>query len=98
MDPGAFQTYLPTLVRYVLVALGLGSIMYIAYRVQIMLGVKREAATGRALVLPWVIGFLIFNVFAIGASLYLSFTNYNLVQAPQWVGLTNFQNLFQINV
>ena len=37
--------------------------------------------------LPWVIGFLIFNVFTIGASFYLSFTDYNLVQAPKWVGL-----------
>ena len=98
MDPGALQTYLPTLVRYLLVAVGLGIVMYGFYRVQVRLGVKREAATGRALVLPWVIGFLIFNVFAIGASLYLSFTDYNLVQPPTWVGLANYQDLFNVNV
>ena len=56
-------------------------------RCSFALGVKREAATGRALVMPWVIGFLIFNVFTIGASLYLSFTEYNLFKAPEWVGL-----------
>src|SRR5690348_7157320 len=98
MDPGALQTYFPTLGRYILVAVGLGVLMVIVYRVQILAGVKREAATGRALVMPWVIGFLIFNVFAIGASLYLSFTDYNLVQAPKWVGLANYQALFNVNV
>lgn len=98
MDPGALQTYLPTLVRYVLVAVGLGVLMYIVYHVQLLLGVKREAATGRTLVMPWVIGFLIFNVFAIGASLYLSFTEYNLVQAPEWIGLENYKELFDISL
>jgi|FLYN01.1.fsa_nt_gi multiple sugar transport system permease protein len=98
MDPGALQTYIPTLVRYVGVALGLGVIMSVVYRVQIALGVKREAATGRALVIPWVIGFLIFQVFTIGSSLYLSFTDYNLVSQPEWVGLTNYQDLFSLDV
>ena len=65
---------------------------------QLRLGVKREAATGRALVLPWVIGFLIFNVFAIGASLYLSFTDYNLVQRAQMGRLDNYDDLFNVNV
>ncbi len=98
MDPGALQTYLPTLARYILVAIGLGILMVIAYRVQIRLGVKHEAATGRTLVMPWVIGFLIFNVFGIGASLYLSFTEYNLVQTPKWVGIDNYRDLFSVNV
>ncbi|MFN8447360.1 MAG: sugar ABC transporter permease [Anaerolineae bacterium] len=98
MDPGALQTYLPTLIRYILVAIGLGVIMFVVYRVQLRLGVKREAATGRTLVVPWVIGFLVFNVFAIGASLYLSFTDYNLVQTPQWIGLDNYRDLFTLNI
>ena len=97
MDPGALQTYLPTLVRYVLVAVGLIALMYGAYKLQIALGAKQEAATGRALVLPWVMGFLVFNVFTIGASLYLSFTDYNLVQAPEWVGMENYQDLFNVS-
>lgn len=97
-DPGALNTYLPTLIRYVLVMVGIGVIMVVAYRVQLALGVKREAATGRTLILPWVIGFLIFNVFTIGASLYLSFTDYNLFRAPQWVGLENYQEIFDLSV
>src|SRR5215212_7218350 len=97
MDPGALQTYLPTLVRYVLVMIGLGVIMVVVYRVQIRLGVSREAATGRTLVVPWVLGFLVFSVFAIGASLYLSFTDYNLIKAPEWVGLDNYRELFSLD-
>lgn len=96
MDPGALQSYWPTLVRYALVAVAVGLVMYLVYRVQLAFGVNREAATGRALVMPWVIGFLIFNVFAIGASLYLSFTDYNLFKAPEWVGTQNYQELFSL--
>ncbi|MBI5666541.1 MAG: sugar ABC transporter permease [Chloroflexi bacterium] len=48
--------------------------------------------------MPWVIGFLIFNVFAIGASLYLSFTEYNLFKAPEWVGTQNYQELFSLHL
>jgi multiple sugar transport system permease protein len=39
--------------------------------------------------LPWFIGML-FTVIPFGASLYLSFTDYNLLNAPRWVGLDNF--------
>lgn len=98
MDPGAFNTYLPTLGRYILVAVAIGVVMYVVYRVQLLLGIKREAATGRALVMPWVIGFLIFNVFTFGASLYLSFTEYNLFRAPEWVGLDNYREIFNLSL
>ena len=96
MDIGVLQTYLPTLGRYILVALLLGVVMFAVYRVQLMFGVNREAATGRALVTPWVVGFLIFTVFTIGASLYLSFTEYNLFKAPEWVGTKNYEELFDV--
>jgi len=95
--PSALNDYLPTLIRYILVAIGIGVAMFLVYRVQIAVGVKREAATGRALVTPWVIGFLVFNVFAIGASFYLSFTEYNLFRAPEWVGLQNYQEIFDLS-
>lgn len=97
-DPGALNTYIPTLVRYLLVLIGTGVIMVVVYRVQLVFGVKREAATGRALVTPWVIGFLVFTVFTIGSSFYLSFTEYNLFRAPEWVGLENYQELFDVSV
>ncbi|MHB8627530.1 MAG: carbohydrate ABC transporter permease [Aggregatilineales bacterium] len=98
MDPGALNTYVPTLIRYGLVAVGVVVFMWIVYRIQIALGVKREAAAGRALVSPWVVFFLVFEVFPIGSSLYLSFTQYNLFKAPQWIGLDNYKSLFDLQI
>ncbi len=98
MDLSVLNTYLPTLIRYVLVAAGLAAVMYAVYRIQLRLGVRHEAAAGRALVTPWVIGFLVFNVFTIGASLYLSFTEYNLFRAPEWIGTENYQELFDLSL
>jgi multiple sugar transport system permease protein len=43
---------------------------------------------------PWVIGFLAFFVYPFFATLYYSFTNFNGVGAPKWVGLANYSQLF----
>jgi len=94
MDAGVIGTYGPTLLRYIGVALGLVVLMIIIYRVQIAFGINHEAAAGRSLVAPWVIGFLVFQLFPIGTSLYLSFTKYNLFKAPEWTGTSNFNDLF----
>jgi multiple sugar transport system permease protein len=97
MDLSVLNTYIPTLIRYILVMIAIGGVMLVVYRIQRRLGVRTEAATGRTLVVPWLIGFLVFNVFTIGASLYLSFTEYNLFRAPEWVGLENYQQLFDLS-
>ncbi len=97
MNQVIIQTYLPTLARYVVVMVAVGLAMVAVYRLQRRFGVKHEAAAGRALVVPWVIGFLVFTVFTIGASFYLSFTEYNLFKAPQWVELQNYQELFELS-
>ena len=47
---------------------------------QACLGVKAEAATGIALIMPWVLGFLIFTLFPFVTSFYLSFTDYNILR------------------
>jgi multiple sugar transport system permease protein len=96
--PMVLGDYFGTLLRYIGVAIAIGVIMFAVYRIQLLFGVKREAATGRALVTPWVIGFLIFTVFTIGTSLYLSFTDYNLFKPPEWVGLRNYQDLLSLRV
>lgn len=54
---------------------------------------RREELTGYLFASPWIIGFLVFMAFPILASLYMSFTKYNLISAPQWVGLANYKNL-----
>ncbi|GAA0308006.1 multiple sugar transport system permease protein [Gracilibacillus halotolerans] len=43
---------------------------------------------------PFIIGFLAFTVIPIFASLYFSFTSYNLFTAPEWIGFDNFTKMF----
>jgi multiple sugar transport system permease protein len=43
---------------------------------------------------PWIIGFLCFQLYPIASSIYYSFTAYNIMQPPVYVGLANFQQLF----
>lgn len=78
-DPGALNTYSSTLLRYVAVAIGLGILMFGIYRLLRRAGIRNEPATGFTLVVPWIVGFLIFTVFPIGLSFYLSFTEYNIL-------------------
>ena len=40
------------------------------------------------------LGFLIFTAYPMIASLYLSFTKYNIITAPTWIGLENYQEAF----
>ncbi len=54
----------------------------------------REELTGWLFAAPWIIGFLLFTAGPMLYSLYTSFTTYNIIQAPKWIGLTNFTNLF----
>src|SRR4051794_27515739 len=43
---------------------------------------------------PWIIGFTWFQLYPIAASIRYSFTDYNMMQPPSWVGLSNYQRLF----
>src|SRR5215204_1894453 len=55
---------------------------------------RREELAGYAFVVPWIIGFLVFTIGPMLASLYFSFTKYDIVTPPQWVGLDNYQRAF----
>jgi multiple sugar transport system permease protein len=55
---------------------------------------KREALYGYLFISPWLIGFLIFTIGPMLASLYFSFTDYNIVNPPSWVGLANYAKIF----
>jgi multiple sugar transport system permease protein len=54
---------------------------------------RRRLATGLFFVSPWLIGFLAFKVYPIVASFYYGFTFYDIIRAPRWLGLRNFQDL-----
>lgn len=44
--------------------------------------------------LPWAIGMLVITAGPILASLVLSFTDYNFLGAPEWVGIDNYERMF----
>lgn len=44
--------------------------------------------------LPWLIGFFGLILGPMIASLYLSFTDYNLLNSPHWIGLENYEEMF----
>ncbi len=54
---------------------------------------RREAISGYLFIAPWLIGFVVFFVGPIIASFFLSFTSWNIVGAPQWIGLDNYTNI-----
>lgn len=55
---------------------------------------KREALMGYVFLSPWILGFLIFLAGPMLASIYLSLTNYKMIQPPQWIGLANYERMF----
>lgn len=42
---------------------------------------------------PWLLGFLLFALLPMGISLFVSFTNWDLIRAPSLVGLANYERL-----
>jgi len=52
-----------------------------------------EALTGYLFVAPWLFIFFTFSVFSLIYAIYLSFTRYNLLSAPQWAGLESYQRV-----
>ncbi len=55
---------------------------------------RKEARAGLFFVLPWLLSLLIFTAYPVLASVYFSFTDYNIIEAPKWIGLSNFQTMF----
>jgi multiple sugar transport system permease protein len=59
---------------------------------------RRAAWRRRGLVLafmsPWIIGFTIFFGYPLVMTAYYSFTHYDLLSSPRWIGLANYRYLF----
>ena len=49
---------------------------------------------GYLFVLPFVLGVLLFKLFPFVTSFALSFTQYDIIDPPQWIGLQNYRELF----
>jgi len=53
----------------------------------------RRDLIGLAFISPWLIGFLAFTAWPFLRSIQLSFTRYDILRPPKWVGLANYQSL-----
>ncbi len=61
-----------------------------AMNIQIRKGI-RENLSSYVFLVPWLLGFFVLTLYPMLYSLYLSFTEFNILQPPKWIGL---QNLF----
>src|SRR5882672_2557193 len=55
---------------------------------------RKQLMTGLLFIAPWSIGFCALTLYPAIASAYFSLTSYNVLGAPRWVGLANYQRLF----
>ncbi len=55
---------------------------------------RRDGLQGYLWISPWLIGVTLFTIGPMLASLFLSFTQYNIVANPRWIGAANYVNAF----
>ena len=56
--------------------------------------VIKDYATSYLFLVPWILGLLIFTLYPMIYSLYLSFTYFNILQPPRWIGFRNYFIMF----
>ncbi len=60
---------------------------------------RRAAWRRRGLVVllmsPWIVGFSVFFAYPLISNAYLSFTHYDLLSKPRWIGTSNYEFLFE---
>lgn len=54
----------------------------------------KDTLSSYVFLIPWLIGFFVLTLYPMGYSLYLSFTDFNILQPPKWVGLRNLKVMF----
>jgi multiple sugar transport system permease protein len=54
---------------------------------------KRNLRNGLAFCALWFVGFGVFTLYPVAASLYYSFCDYSVLQAPLWTGLDNYRRM-----
>ena len=55
---------------------------------------RNETILGWLMVSPWLIGFICFSALPMFASLIISFTEWDMLSKPEWVGFENYKTLF----
>ncbi len=56
---------------------------------------KQRRWTGWLWASPWLVGSGVFLLLPMAMSLYLSFTDYPLIESPLWAGLSNYRRMFE---
>jgi len=59
---------------------------------------KQENLIGYLFASPWLLGLIVLGAFPILASFYISFTNYDMISTPRFIGLANYRILFTNDV
>ena len=77
------------LTRFMAVLIGVGLVTLV-----VIAGRNRRYWEGYGFIGLWLVGFVVFTVGPVLASLYLSFCRYDLFAPPRWVGLGNLAELF----
>jgi multiple sugar transport system permease protein len=54
---------------------------------------RRNLAVGLLFISPWIVGFLAFLVYPFEETIRLSFTKYNGIRSPEFIGLDNYRTL-----
>ena len=54
---------------------------------------SEETVAGWITVSPWIVGFIVFTATPLVASMYFSFTRYDVLSPPEWIGLENYERL-----
>lgn len=57
-------------------------------------GIWRQNRTAYLFLLPWLLGFFCLTLGPMLGSFYLSLSKYNLLNAPNWIGLDNYKHIF----
>ena len=55
---------------------------------------KRNLRIGLLFVGPWILGFLLYELYPLGASFYFSLTQYDIIREPVFIGFENYIDLF----
>ena len=56
---------------------------------------SKKINVGILYILPWILGILLLKLYPFGLSLFLSFTSYDLMSPPQFIGISNYVEMFK---
>ncbi len=59
---------------------------------------RREKLTALLFVSPWIIGFCVFLLYPLVASIYFSFCDYSVLRPPVYIGMDNYRDLWHDDV